>query len=261
MRAITCNQNHQIYTKAEGVNKMKKAITIIIVVISVFLAATISALAIEREGYVLNIASGCCPLKEIEGVAVLQFDSEYKVIIKNTTYRRVSARVFIDGSLVSAFGDFVIDSGKSLDLERFVTDSLNTGKRFKFVALEHPDVDDPVRSENGIIRVEIRKEVKNDGQIQWYQEYRGVPWDELYESGSFIPTVDNLVGISTGNHSDSDGVVFDSGVFSSTTVLTSASSAEIGATVAGSESNQIFHTVEYEFEDEFTELKLQLKGL
>jgi len=64
---------------------------------------------------------------------------------------------------VSQLGDFIITAGGTVDLERFVDRSLTEGKRFKFVTLDHEDVDDPTSSDNGIIEVQFRLAKEHNG--------------------------------------------------------------------------------------------------
>jgi hypothetical protein len=181
--------------------------------------------AAHKDDFVINIKVGDEYVKEIDGIAHVKFNSEYTVFLKNNHDRRCSARVYIDGARVSQKGDFVIDAGGFLDLERFVID-LNEGKRFKFVPVDHPDVDDPTRSENGIVRVEFRLE-QEVPQMYFYDDY---------DNEFYFPNEYSEYNILVSN-------------------------TDAGATIGGSTSEQVFHSVNYKFEDEFTEIKLQMKGM
>lgn len=108
--------------------------------------------------FVLSVLRDGKPQKEMNGNVGLPFDTEYKIRLKNKNNRQAMARVFVDGIQVCALGDFVLGASSSLDLERFVDTSLTRGKKFKFVSLEHSEVDDPTSSENGIIKIEFRLE-------------------------------------------------------------------------------------------------------
>lgn len=85
-------------------------------------------------------------------VARIPFGSEYKVLIKNKTSARAYVNVEIDGMKAITNGKLLVRPGEFLDLERFV-DSLNEGKKFKFVEAGNSAVQDPTSSENGRIRV------------------------------------------------------------------------------------------------------------
>jgi hypothetical protein len=212
-----------------------------ILVISFLLVCLVSvSTAAHKDDYVVTILSDGYPALEADGYAFIRFDSEYDILLKNNTDRRCSARVFIDGERVSPVGDFVISAHDELKLERFVTD-LDSGRRFKFVRLDNPSVSDPSRKENGMIRVEFRREVKNE----WL--YKNYPLNLLDGYGSVTIDVSDMSGTATlGLNSTSN--------FVSTQSLS-------GATIEGSESLQRFHTIDFEGEDEFVEISLRLQGI
>ncbi len=111
-----------------------------------------------KNNFVLTILRNGKLQKEMDGNVGLPFGTEYKIRLKNKNCRQAMAKVFIDNIQVCSLGDFVIGAGSSLDLERFVETSLARGKKFKFVSLDHSEVDDPTSSENGIVKVEFRLE-------------------------------------------------------------------------------------------------------
>lgn len=117
------------------------------------------------------------PLREFskEGIRTvnLQFDSEYKIVIKNKTKSRALVKVFIDGmDIFSNNQSLIINAGQTIDVERFV-DNLKEGKRFKFASLEESIkeglVTDPTSLENGTVRVEFYKE-KNLTTEEFFEE-------------------------------------------------------------------------------------------
>lgn len=108
--------------------------------------------------FVLTILRNGFPQKEIGCQVSLPFDTEYKIRLKNKNKRQALAKVFVDGSLVSGLGDFILAPNSMLDLERFLDKSLTEGNKFKFVSVDHPEVNDPTSSQNGIIKVEFRLE-------------------------------------------------------------------------------------------------------
>ena len=105
------------------------------------------------EQFVLCVLHNGSPIREIDRAVSLPYHSEYKVRLKNKhAFLRAKARVWIDGRQVSNLGDFILGPNETIDLERFVTESMTTGKRFKFVPLDDGRVNDPTDPENGIIK-------------------------------------------------------------------------------------------------------------
>lgn len=83
----------------------------------------------------------------------LPFDTEYKILIKNQSDRRIKLDVEIDGTNVSAEGLIILPHTTDY-LERFV----NIAKKFKFVRSNDEAVADPSNRENGIVKVRVVKE-------------------------------------------------------------------------------------------------------
>ena len=235
-----------------------------------------------RDKFVLSIIhdrsvreSGHRGNKEI----VIPFDSEYKIRLKNKNDRSCTARAFIDGKRVSQLGDFILHAGGTIDLERFVDRSLQMGKRFKFVSLDHSDVDDPTSSENGIIRVEFRlAKEKNGIKIRWEPQaplppfkwptgpdktwyYKKADW--TFEDGS----TGGDLGNSTVYYSQTlgDDTVRCSGQatksFTKSACHIMDSAVEKGATIEGGSSNQLFTYSDLDVETNATVLKLKMVGI
>lgn len=111
--------------------------------------------------FVLCVLHKGSPVREIGSVVHLPFHSEYKVRVKNKhSFLRAKARVSIDGRQVSNLGDFILQPNETLDLERFLDESMTKGRRFKFVPLGDSRVNDPTDEENGIIKVEFYRETQ-----------------------------------------------------------------------------------------------------
>jgi len=192
----------------------------------------------ETGSFSITVIVGDKPIKEIDGVAVVPFDSEYKVLLKNNNNRRAVAKVTIDGANISSFGNIVVPASGEIKLERFITQSLTDGKRFKFVSLDHPEVDDPTRKENGLIRVEFKLEKEcSDCFIIIPQKLE--PWPNGVLPDWFFQN--NSIDVNSSN--------------------VTSSSAEPGATVGGSKSEQKFHKVELDLEDKLWIIWIKLKGL
>ena len=232
-----------------------------------------------KDKFVLSIIHDGYPVKETGGrynrQVALPFDGEYKIRLKNKNDRSCTARVFIDGKKVSMLGDFVITAKGSVDLERFVDASLKRGKKFKFVSLDHKDVDDPTSSDNGIIKVEFRlakepdwlivdpikpwepiKPWKPDDTYRWY-------YTNDHTTDHTTPVFDSHVTsyyCNSGGSSKMSDVSVGAGVKRNNLVKCSADVSP-GATVEGGKSNQQFSYTHIEVGDDVTTLKLKIVGI
>lgn len=209
--------------------------------------------------FVLSVIHDGHPVREFGTAGIkriaLPFDSEYKVRLKNKNSRSCTAKVLIDGKEVSKLGDFIVHAGGTVDLERFVESSLEHGKRFKFVPADHPDVDDPTSSDNGIIKVEFRLARKENGvKISvWPPDPK--PWviydtpdwyrTPIYGNGSTF--VSSEVSVSYCSSNMSSGL--------------RAGNVEDGATIEGGKSNQSFVYSSLDVDDSPTILELKIVGI
>lgn len=218
------------------------------------------------SSFVLCVLHDGSPVREINGQVSVPFHSEYKVRLKNKhSYLRAKARVWIDGRKVSGLGDFILKPGETLDLERFLDESLSSGNRFKFVPLSDKRVNDPTDSDNGIIKVEFYREYDflNGWQIKTITPpVKPIkPWD-----GGLDPTWDDNTGRRF--HSGSGRGTCSSVTYTCNTSLIGnsvnylSSPATAGATVEGSVSNQNFvYGDDFQTEILPVTLTLRLKGL
>lgn len=236
-----------------------------------------------KNKFVLSIIHDGHPIKESGRAsnreAAIPFNSEYQIRLKNKHNRSCTARVFIDDKKVSQLGDFIVNAGGTIDLERFVTKSLNRGKRFKFVPLNHPDVDDPTDSKNGLIKVEFRLSKRND--VIWIDTDEDFvpdlppwrppprpptpgPWKYFY--------TDDVGGLHRDNGTTSDPMYTASNMHTksrksstgrlSGQMLSSVRNvSEAGATIEGRRSNQSFSYSSLDVESHSTILRLKLVGL
>jgi len=223
--------------------------------------------------FVLSVIHDGHPVKETghkwcREVAI-PFDSEYKIRLKNKNDRSCTARVFIDGKRVSQLGDVIVTAGGTIDLERYIDRSLNKGKKFKFVPLDHPDVDDPTSSSNGVIEVEFRKAKQQNG-IKIDFDWRDHPWFPPYKEdndGTRWSFSGGCEGSTAGAMSDGSNTTVmysasnDVRSFSDGGLVTPKSSKSAGATVEGSKSNQQFTYSNLEVEDHVVTLKLKIVGI
>ena len=224
-----------------------------------------------KDKFVLSVIHDGSPVKETgrrsKKEVAIPFGSEYRIRLKNKNSRSCTARVFIDGRRVSELGDFIIYDGGTVDLERFVDRSLDNGKRFKFVSLDHEDVDDPTSSDNGIIKVEFRLAKQFDGikilpprpwpeppKDAWptqpdagpyYEDNNGTKWGrthwdsetvEGFTGGTTTVNYCNSTGGDTGN-SDRG---FKKCKGKVTSNVTMDAMVDAGATVEGGKSGQSF---------------------
>jgi hypothetical protein len=222
-----------------------------------------------RDKFVLSVIHDGHPVKEtgrgwVREVAI-PFDSEYKIRLKNKNDRSCTARVLIDGKKVSNLGDVIVTAGGTIDLERYIDRSLVQGKKFKFVPLDHPDVDDPTSSSNGVIEVEFRKAKHQNGiKLDHDWNWRDFNWAPPYREDNNGPTWT----FSGGDVDGTAGAMGDSvqcSAYSSGSELgklkSSRSFVSAGATVEGSKSNQQFSYSNLEVEDYVVTLKLKIIGI
>lgn len=212
---------------------------------------------------VLAIIHNGSPVREINGKVTLPFNSEYKIRLKNKhPYLRAKARVFVDGRKASNLGDFIVHAGETVDLERFLDESMTSGRRFKFVPLSDGRVNDPTDPENGIIKVEFYREVDFCNRVvinpdPWpTQPIKPRPYSPR-RGGTGSPTFDWYV--------NTNSTTFKSSLASSSNSVSSAnylsSPGQEGATVEGGRSGQKF----VEGDDFLTEtfpvtLQLRIQG-
>jgi len=108
-------------------------------------------------------------LRESRGREVfLPFDSEYSLLLKNNNSRSCVAEVLIDGTKVLGEHQLIIGAHTGVDLRRFCLDGdLDSGRKFRFVHVDDPRVQDPMSYENGMIEVkfwlekQISQSIKN----------------------------------------------------------------------------------------------------
>ena len=226
-----------------------------------------------KDKFVLSIIQDGHPVKETgrrwEKEVAIPFDSEYKIRLKNKNNRSCTARVFIDGKRVSQLGDVIVTAGGTVDLERYIDNSLDKGKKFKFVPIDHLDVDDPTSSDNGVIEVEFRKAKCPNGvkiDYNWHdfdwilphkKDIDGPRWNF---SGGYEDSTAGAMGDTVGGtmtYSASNSVKS----FSGGGLVTPKSSKTSGATVEGSKSNQQFTYSNLEVENNAVVLKLKIVGI
>ena len=229
-----------------------------IAVVLMILVWTSFSYAVSQDGFVLNIVHDAQFSKEISGQVFLPFQTEYKIRLKNAHNLRAVASVTVDGRPVSNLGDIVIPANGELSLERFLNESLSEGRRFKFVPIAEPQLGDPYNKDNGIIKVKFRLEKKIPPPIYWI-----VPDNPKFKINENFPSTLPLASLTTGtpNSSLTTGTVdsFATGEFNSG--ITNTNCSACGATIGGSISNQAFHEVSLDIDDQITILELRILGI
>lgn len=206
-----------------------------------------------NKQFVLAVLHDGSPVREIGGKVTLPFNSEYKVRLKNKNNVRAKARVWIDGRKASTLGDFILHAGETLDLERFLDESMSEGRRFKFVPLSDSRVNDPTDNNNGVIKVEFYLE-----QINLINIDCTIPTYPI-RGGPTYPIVDNTGGDYRGSTTFTSNLVSNS--INCNYVAPVSSPGQAGATVEGGHSNQNF-VVGDDFETDIfpTTLTLKVQG-
>lgn len=111
-----------------------------------------------RDNYAVAVMiDGKVQKEDNTGTAVLPFETEYQIRLKNKNRKKAVADVYIDGRMAAK--GIVIDACGTVDLERFVADgNLSSGNRFKIVKANDGRVEQPGESENGLVHVNFYPE-------------------------------------------------------------------------------------------------------
>lgn len=222
-------------------------------------------------------------------VARVPFGNEYKLRLINKTAWRAKAEVFIDGTQVHT-GFFILNSGETLDLERFMLDGdLSKGKRFKFVESTSSEVQNPYEVKNGRISVKFyRERIPFFGFLEnqdWFKSSgggTGYPGQKWALNSTTYGTIGTSIGVTsesghtlTSQYSPpiaetncagkSGGATLRAAMLSASNVsqqVEVTQTADAGATVEGSSSNQQFvQGSSFLCEATPVELSIQLKGI
>lgn len=211
-----------------------------------------------NQKFVLSIIHDGRPVKESGSGSnrqvAIPFGSEYKIRLKNKNDRDCTARVLVDGVPVSNFGDIIVSAGGTVDLERFITNSMSSGKRFKFVELDNPNVDDPTKSENGVVRVEFRLYIPPFNNFKYHENNDGM-W--YIGDASYLDFSSGSNGVRTFKNGGVINDPRDTVKYCSTNI----SSTQPGATIEGRKSNQSFSHIWLDVESTKTIIQLKIVGI
>ena len=181
-------------------------------------------------------------LREFKDITYLPFGAEYSIFLKNLHTRRAVAKIEIDGKNVTGNG-LVINANSSIDLERFISDNLDKGNRFKFIErTKNIEKHRGVGVEDGLVRIEFEFERENTLNYQNYiKGLQPTPqwptgpvwtppplWSEKY--GDFTTTLTNTYCATSA----------DAKLTRSITTNAVCQTNDVGITVAGSISDQKF---------------------
>jgi hypothetical protein len=216
--------------------------------------------------FVLCVLHDGSPVREINGKVSIPFSSEYKIRLKNKHPNlRAKARVWVDGRKASGLGDFILGPGETLDLERFLDESMTSGRRFQFVPLSDSRVNDPTDSDNGIIKVEFYREVQN-----YFDNWKITinpgdptrppkPWTPR---DPWNPTWSSETITTGGRRVSSHCYNSFSSSLSAQNIVAPIAQSQLGATVEGSHSGQSFvYGSDFSTEVFPTTLTLRLRGI
>lgn len=180
-----------------------------------------------------------------KSVVHLPFGSEYTLFFKNMSTERAIIGVEIDGTDVLGGNRLVVDGKSETHLERFVLDgNLEKGRKFKFVSLDSPDVQNPTADKNGLVRITAQWEAPRPAVRiiplvvrQWgYDVNPQLPTMDAWEGR---PITSGAVSMMNVNTAFVGNTVMEQAC--ATFTPDSASAAQKGATVEGGDSAQRFH--------------------
>ena len=192
-----------------------------------------------KSGCVMSVIANGQVLEEDESKRVLMpFGTEYKVRLQNKNYERYACDLMVNGEQIARF---ILGAGEKADIERFIDDNMNSGKRFQFTHLNDSRVKDRNDMDNGIVEAHFYREKHKQPEKIVYFDYPAKKWNQPHDPYNplFGSTCDNFVGYcSTSN---------------------TAGLGADGATVRGSDSDQRFQEVSgYEFDSLATIIKIKI---
>jgi hypothetical protein len=217
------------------------------------------------NNYVVSVLVNGKPQREFSSdgkrAVTLPFGSEYKIRIKNQSYKKALINVTIDGaSIFSAGQQLILRGQESIDLERFV-DNLSEGRKFKFVSKDQAAVEghfDPTSSEMGLLKVEFVPELELMGSLLDGSRATlgggilrsknigggsfGGPYDGGYQSTFYCATNSGVQGAAGVVGPQGDSGIQANASYASAALPDSGLTAQnsVGGTVEGGSSNQQF---------------------
>jgi len=154
-----------------------------------------------NEGLVVCVKKDGNVLREHGETVYMPFGSNYSLLIKNCKEeQKAKVNVEIDGDDALKGRSLIVRPDSSIELKRFINNSLKEGNRFKFIEAtdkvrEHRDNNEM----NGIVKVTYRFEKKYDldleldGPYYWVDEEPepyDIFWDDGTTTGDYTETMD-----------------------------------------------------------------------
>ena len=210
---------------------------------------------------------------------ILPFDQPYSIYCKNDNKNRIKLSIDIDGSIIT--NGFIVNANSNYYLDRFI----DSDKKFLFVRKNHPQVALPSSEENGLLTIKVEKEKQSSLEElrklvylkppviyrdppypYWYDPYvyRQYPpytWNYPYQTycggmgvagtqynASKPPEAINQMYCSVG-----EPAILPSSITTASSTPgeyqcfnnASSPSPEVGATIEGSKSDQVFSTTDW----------------
>lgn len=206
-----------------------------------------------KENVVVVVKANGQILRETGDTVTLPFGCEYSILIKNLNSVRIQTKVSIDGVDATESTRLIVQPNSSIELERFIKGgNLQAGNRFKFIERtagieQHRGI----KADDGIVRVESWVEyiqpVVNVPIVHYYNDLRPYhhPWNPCWPP--YRPTVmrSNVMRSNSAwsGSRTSASEVMRSAAIDNINSVPSELNCDAGITVAGSQSNQQFHSV------------------
>jgi hypothetical protein len=194
----------------------------------------------------------------------IPFDTEYQILVKNNQYKNIRLDIDIDGSNVTNDG-IIIRPWYTVYLERF----LNSQNKFKFVPVSNEGVADPTSKENGIITVNAYFEKQVEPKplpTPRFPILRGMNGPMMGSAADWHSPPSYTYGASGSlvKYCCSPGINVRETDYSLTSITTTASIGQAGATIEGGRSNQTFSEAYWNGDDPLVQpvtFKFKLLGM
>ena len=222
-----------------------------------------------KNGYVVAVLANGNVVEENGQRIQLPFGTEYKVRLINKNTKRCASDLIINGEKIARF---ILDTGETSDIERYLDGNLSNGKRFKFTHLNDTAVKDKQDIDNGMIEVHFFAEKIKPSSTIIREEHHHHHWDQLpYTPPPTYPDPfspkpwTNPSGPYYGDHTicynsvDMQSQTLSFGGMTTDALTLNCSAGLPGATVRGAESKQEFQLVSgYDFESVATIMKVMI---
>jgi len=224
-------------------------------------------------------------LREFKDQIKIPFGTEFSIYLKNLNSVRASVKIEIDGKDIGNGEHFIVPTNGDVEIERYLSDNLNQGNRFKFIERTvNIENNRGIGAEDGLIRVEFQFEKVGFDFVKIFNELKktevhhhhyhndwdvgsspliGTPYNGDNTYGGYKKYLGSTHSVlrGAGSPSYSGGSTCDSNPIGSTTNYTNYAENDAGITVPGSISNQQFEKIQsFPVEDEKHIIVLNLIG-